>query len=313
MLNNIVSAMSNVDALLTFAEEVEAGLMVMGAFARSRISNVLQGLRHRRDHRTNEDPHLRAALRHELAGRRSRRQTRHAAVVGRPVRRATCSDRGTAAVPRPLLGEQPQQADPGARRGRAGGRLPGRAAARRRPRCCFETGRDYVSVHGAAGSLFAISGGIYLRGALAGTPLVNTAFLAVGALLASVIGTTGASALLIRPLLRANERRQRARHLVVFFIFIVANGAGLLTPLGDPPLFLGFLRGVPFTWTLRLAPPWALVNGALLVAFASSTWRHSLDARRPRAGSCAAGAASRCGSRAGSTCCGCSAWSRSCS
>jgi Na+/H+ antiporter NhaD/arsenite permease-like protein len=83
-------------------------------------------------------------------------------------------------------------------------------------------------------------------------------------MLASVIGTTGASALLIRPLLRANASRAHTRHLVVLFIFVVANGGGMLTPLGDPPLFLGFLRGVPFTWTLRLLLPWAVVNGALL-------------------------------------------------
>jgi Na+/H+ antiporter NhaD/arsenite permease-like protein len=118
-------------------------------------------------------------------------------------------------------------------------------------------------------ALFAISGGIRLRGALIGTPLVNTALLAAGAVLASLIGTTGASALLIRPLLRANAHRARPTHLVVFFIFIVANAGGLLTPLGDPPLFLGFLRGVPFAWTLRLAPAWALVNGVLLALFAA--------------------------------------------
>jgi Na+/H+ antiporter NhaD/arsenite permease-like protein len=89
----------------------------------------------------------------------------------------------------------------------------------------------------------------------------------VGALLASFIGTTGASMLLIRPLLRANEKRESKVHIVVFFIFIVSNGAGMLTPLGDPPLFLGFLRGVPFLWTFKLFGPWALVNGALLVLF----------------------------------------------
>jgi Na+/H+ antiporter NhaD/arsenite permease-like protein len=99
--------------------------------------------------------------------------------------------------------------------------------------------------------------------------LVNTAFLAVGAVLGSIVGTTGASALLIRPLLRANEHRPRAAHLVVFFIFIVSNAAGLMTPLGDPPLFLGFLRGVPFTWTFRLMPVWALVNSVLLALFAA--------------------------------------------
>jgi Na+/H+ antiporter NhaD/arsenite permease-like protein len=132
----------------------------------------------------------------------------------------------------------------------------------------LRTGIDYVSFMALLGALFAISGGVCLRGSLAGTPAVNTAFLTVGAILASVVGTTGASALLIRPLLRANEQRFRTTHLVVFFIFIVANGAGLLTPLGDPPLFLGFLRGVPFTWTFRLLPAWALENGVLLALFA---------------------------------------------
>jgi len=131
----------------------------------------------------------------------------------------------------------------------------------------LRTGCDYVSFMVLLGALYAISGGICLRGALIGTPIVNTLFLAAGALLASLVGTTGASALLIRPLLRANAHRLRASHVVVFFIFIVANAGGLLTPLGDPPLFLGFLRGVPFTWTLRLAPAWALVNGVLLVVF----------------------------------------------
>jgi Na+/H+ antiporter NhaD/arsenite permease-like protein len=132
----------------------------------------------------------------------------------------------------------------------------------------LKTGIDYVSFMALLGALFAISGGICLRGSLAGTPLVNTCVFAVGALLASLIGTTGASALLIRPLLRANEQRFRTTHIVVFFIFVVANGGGLLTPLGDPPLFLGFLRGVPFAWTLRLAPAWALENGVLLALFA---------------------------------------------
>src|SRR5439155_27157126 len=92
-------------------------------------------------------------------------------------------------------------------------------------------------------------------------------FLAFGALLANVIGTTGASMLLIRPFLRANHLRQHRAHLIVFFIFIMSNTAGLLTPLGDPPLFLGFLRGVPFQWTLRLVPQWGLVVGSLLILF----------------------------------------------
>jgi Na+/H+ antiporter NhaD/arsenite permease-like protein len=132
----------------------------------------------------------------------------------------------------------------------------------------LETGRDYVAFMTLLGALFVISGGIYLRGSLAGSPVVNTALLAAGALFASVIGTTGASALLIRPLLRANERRTHVRHIVVFFIFIVSNAGGMLTPLGDPPLFLGFLRGVPFGWTFRLVGPWLVINGALLVIFA---------------------------------------------
>ena len=126
-----------------------------------------------------------------------------------------------------------------------------------------ESIQEYVAFMALLGALFVITGGIYLRGELAGTPIVNTGFLAFGALIANLIGTTGASLLLIRPLLRANEKRQRRVHMVVFFIFIVSNGAGLLTPLGDPPLFLGFLRGVPFFWALRLFGPWALVIGTL--------------------------------------------------
>lgn len=127
--------------------------------------------------------------------------------------------------------------------------------------------REYVAFIALLASLFVISGGIYLRGSLAGTPIVNTSMLGIGGLLASFIGTTGASMLLIRPLLRANEKRTYRVHLVIFFIFIVSNGAGMLTPLGDPPLFLGFLRGVPFFWTLQLVVPWLLVNGILLVLF----------------------------------------------
>ncbi len=127
--------------------------------------------------------------------------------------------------------------------------------------------KDYFSFIVLLGCLFVISGGIYIKGQFSGTPLVNTGFLAVGAILANLIGTTGASMLLIRPFLRANHARQRTAHLAVFFIFVVSNTAGLLTPLGDPPLFLGFLRGVPFEWTLKLFPQWAFVVGLLLVVF----------------------------------------------
>jgi Na+/H+ antiporter NhaD/arsenite permease-like protein len=122
---------------------------------------------------------------------------------------------------------------------------------------------DYVSFLALLGSLFVISGGVHVKGSLAGTPRSNTALLG----LANLIGTTGASMVLIRPLLRANEERRRKVHLVVFFIFVVSNCGGLLTPLADPPLFLGFLKGVPFAWTLRLWKEWLLVVGALLVIF----------------------------------------------
>ena len=130
-----------------------------------------------------------------------------------------------------------------------------------------EKAQEYVSFILLLLALFVITGGIVVRGSLSGTPLVNTAILGLGAVLANAIGTTGASVLLIRPFLRANAPRERKVHIVVFFIFIVSNCGGLLTPLGDPPLFLGFLKGVPFEWTLSLWREWLLVNGALLVLF----------------------------------------------
>ncbi len=100
-------------------------------------------------------------------------------------------------------------------------------------------------------ALYTVAGGVRLTGSLVGTPMVNTAILAVGTILASWMGTTGAAMLLIRPLLRANEHRKYKVHSVVFFIFLVANIGGSLTPLGDPPLFLGFLKGVSFFWTTK--------------------------------------------------------------
>jgi Na+/H+ antiporter NhaD/arsenite permease-like protein len=130
------------------------------------------------------------------------------------------------------------------------------------------TALEYVSFIALLGALFTISGGIVLRGDLRATPIINTGFLATGALLANVIGTTGASMLLIRPLLQTNvPERQHVRHIPVFFIFIVSNCAGVLTPLGDPPLFLGYLRGVPFFWTMRLFPQWLFAVGILLALF----------------------------------------------
>jgi Na+/H+ antiporter NhaD/arsenite permease-like protein len=130
-----------------------------------------------------------------------------------------------------------------------------------------EKGHEYVSFIALLASLYVITGGIHVRGSLSGTPLLNTALLALGAVIANLIGTTGASVLLIRPLLAANAPRERRAHIVVFFIFTVSNCGGMLTPLGDPPLFLGFLKGVPFEWTLQLWREWLLVNGALLLIF----------------------------------------------
>ncbi|HEY8119739.1 MAG TPA: sodium:proton antiporter [Myxococcota bacterium] len=141
---------------------------------------------------------------------------------------------------------------------------------------------EFISFIALLGALYVISGGIYVRGSLSGTPLLNTGLLAIGALLASAIGTTGASVLLIKPLLRANRKREHKAHLVVFFIFVVSNCGGLLTPLGDPPLFLGFLKGVPFEWTFRLWPAWLLVNGALLVIF--NFWDQRVFDREEREG-----------------------------
>ena len=116
-------------------------------------------------------------------------------------------------------------------------------------------------------SLYVISGGIYLSGDLAASPKVNTCFLAIGAGIASFIGTTGASMLLIRPLLKTNSQRKYKVHTIVVFIFLVSNIGGTLLPIGDPPLFLGYLRGVPFTWTLGLWPMWATACVILLFVY----------------------------------------------
>ena len=117
-------------------------------------------------------------------------------------------------------------------------------------------------------ALFTVSGGIYIRGNLHGSPGLNASILAIGAVLASFMGTTGASMLLIRPLIRANDNRKHVAHVVVFFIFIVSNAGGSLTPLGDPPLFLGFLKGVDFFWTVKnIFPESLFLIGSLLVIF----------------------------------------------
>jgi Na+/H+ antiporter NhaD/arsenite permease-like protein len=117
-------------------------------------------------------------------------------------------------------------------------------------------------------ALFVVAGGICVRGNLHGTPALNTGLLAIGTVLASIMGTTGASMLMIRPLIRANDNRKHAVHIVVFFIFLVANAGGSLTPLGDPPLFLGFLKGVDFFWTVKnIFPETLFLCGSLLAIF----------------------------------------------
>lgn len=127
---------------------------------------------------------------------------------------------------------------------------------------------EYIPFVLLLGALFAVAGGIRVTGTPHGTPAVNTAMLALGTVTASWIGTTGAAMLMLRPLIRANRRRRRTTHVFVFFIFLVANVGGALTPLGDPPLFLGYLAGVPFFWpTTHLLLPTLLTAGGLLAVF----------------------------------------------
>ena len=127
---------------------------------------------------------------------------------------------------------------------------------------------DYIPFIILLWGLFTVAGGILVRGTLRGTPIVNTLLLLFGTIIASWVGTTGASMLLIRPLIRANAYRKNKVHLIVFFIFLVSNIGGSLTPIGDPPLFLGFLRGVPFFWTTTaLLPHMLFISVILIVLF----------------------------------------------
>ena len=132
-------------------------------------------------------------------------------------------------------------------------------------------------------ALYTVAGGIHIRGNLHGSPMLNTGLLAIGAALASLMGTTGASMLMIRPLIRANDNRIHRTHIVVFFIFIVANAGGSLTPLGDPPLFLGFLKGVDFFWTVKhIFPETAFLLGSLLALFcAIDAWLYRREGVLP--------------------------------
>lgn len=132
-------------------------------------------------------------------------------------------------------------------------------------------------------ALFTVAGGIFIRGNLHGSPGLNTGLLLIGAVLASFMGTTGASMLMIRPLIRANDNRLHTAHIVVFFIFIVSNAGGSLTPLGDPPLFLGFLKGVDFFWTVKhIFPETLFLIGSLLAIFyALDRWYYRKEGVQP--------------------------------
>ena len=143
---------------------------------------------------------------------------------------------------------------------------------------------EYMSFIILLFALFTIAGGILVAGNIHGTPLTNAALLLIGALLASVVGTTGASMIMIRPVIRANDNRPFNAHVVIFFIFLVSNIGGSLTPLGDPPLFVGFLRGVDFFWTTtHLWRETLLVGGIVLATFlALDTWFHRREGGMPK-------------------------------
>jgi len=126
---------------------------------------------------------------------------------------------------------------------------------------------DYLPFIILLGSLFTITGGIFLTGDIEAKPKINTLFMAIGAVLASFMGTTGAAMLLIRPVIQTNKERKYKVHTILFFIGIIANCGGLLTPLGDPPLFMMYLRGAPFTWFFKLFVEWLVTNGLLLLIY----------------------------------------------
>jgi len=144
---------------------------------------------------------------------------------------------------------------------------------------------DYIPFVVILWALYTVASGIFVTGTLHGTPLQNTLMLAAGGVMASWIGTTGASVVMVRPLIRAISWRKHRAHTIVFFIFMVSNVCGALTPLGDPPLFLGFLHGVPFLWTLRLAPIMLMVALPLLVVyFALDSWYYRHDPPKEKHG-----------------------------
>jgi Na+/H+ antiporter NhaD/arsenite permease-like protein len=126
---------------------------------------------------------------------------------------------------------------------------------------------DYLPFIILLGTLYIITGGIFLTGDIEAKPMVNVLFLGIGAILASFMGTTGAAMLLIRPVIQTNKERKFKTHTILFFIGIVANCGGLLTPLGDPPLFMMYLRGAPFMWFSKMFIEWLLTNGLLLIIY----------------------------------------------
>jgi Na+/H+ antiporter NhaD/arsenite permease-like protein len=142
---------------------------------------------------------------------------------------------------------------------------------------------EYIPFIVLLSALYTVSGGIFIRGNLHGSPALNTAILAIGTLLANLMGTTGASMLMIRPLIRANDNRVHKAHVVVFFIFLVSNAGGSLTPLGDPPLFLGFLKGVDFFWTVsHIFPETLFLVGSLLgIFYLLDRWYYSKEGVLP--------------------------------
>lgn len=145
------------------------------------------------------------------------------------------------------------------------------------PHWVWHTAVEYFSFIMILAALYIISGGIYVGGDLRATPMMNAAFLAIGSVLASFMGTTGAAMLLIRPVIKTNAERKYKSHTIIFFTFLVGNIGGLLTPLGDPPLFMGYLKGVPFAWTFKLWLEWAVCVG--IVLFVYFIWDNILYAR----------------------------------
>ena len=161
-------------------------------------------------------------------------------------------------------------------------------------------------------ALFTVAGGVRMTGSLRGTPAVNTGLLLLGTVIASWMGTTGAAMLLIRPLLKANDDRRHKVHVVVFFIFLVANIGGSLTPLGDPPLFLGFLKGVDFFWTAQhMLLPMMLISVILLaIFFAMDSYFYAREPARKKPAH--KRVPRRSASKAASTSCCWAAWSVPC-